>query len=138
MAMPRHAPSDEVQACRDVQRCSTRQRTCSEGDRRRDGGGAAAIAASCVEIFEARIALFVAAALAGDEVDDAARAPRARFENSITDEFHRLRRCSMGEEMLAVLGYAFVRQTQKVRKQANTRAGRVAASTRLGSTASTT
>ena len=39
----------------------------------------------------------------------------------------------MGEEMLAVLGYAFVRQTQKVRgKQATTRAGRVAALYEVG------
>ena len=136
MAMHKaRAPADEVQACRDVQRSLDQ----AEDLARKAIADATAEAqrrnvASCVETLEARIAPFVAAALAGDEVDDAARAlAREAFETSITDEFHRLRRCSMGEEMLAVLGYAFVRQTQKVRgKQANTRAGRVAALYEVG------
>ncbi len=136
MAMHKaRAPSDEVQACRDVQRSLDQ----AEDLARKAIADATAEAqrrnvASCVETLEARIAPFVAAALAGDEVDDAARAlAREAFDASITDEFHRLRRCSMGEEMLAVLGYAFVRQTQTVRgTQANPRAGRVAALYEVG------
>ena len=67
--------------------------------------------AACSAALEARIAPFVAAALAGDGVDAAARAlAREVFVEGITAEWFTLRRCSMGEQMCEALGYAYVRQ----------------------------
>ena len=110
--------------------------------------------AACSAALEARIAPFVAAALAGDAVDAAARdLAREVFVSSITEAWFTLRRCSMGanpnpspspnpstnlspnpdphpdpnpnpntlsrcsmgEQMCEALGYAYVRQAQKVR-----------------------
>ena len=53
--------------------------------------------AACSAALEARIAPFVAAALAGDAVDAAARdLAREVFVSSITEAWFTLRRCSMG------------------------------------------
>ena len=70
----------------------------------------------CAAALEARIAPFVAAALAGADVDAAAQAlAREAFEASIEAEAARLRRCSMGPQMLSAIGYSFVRQALKLR-----------------------
>lgn len=71
----------------------------------------------CVEALEGRIAPYVAALLAGDDVSDETSRALAKqvFEESMAEEANKLRRCSMGEQMLQALGYCYVRQTQKVR-----------------------
>ena len=71
---------------------------------------------ACVEALEARIAPFIAACLRCDEGEEGTRAreaARANFEAELTREADTLRRCSMGDEMLRAIGYAYVRQTQK-------------------------
>ena len=73
----------------------------------------------------------MAAQLAGHEVDAAARdLAREVFVASITEVWFTLRRCSMGEQMCEALGYAYVRQTQKVRGEQSV--GRVSVGLALG------
>ena len=68
----------------------------------------------------------MAAQLAGDEVDAAARdLAREVFVASITEVWFTLRRCSMGEQMCEALGYAYVRQAQKVRGKQSVGAARL-------------
>ena len=111
------APQDEIQATREVQKSLQQVE---------DAALAAVREAAdriqrenvdrCAAALEARIAPFVAAALAGAEVDEAARSLASEtFVQGITEEGYTLRRCSMGEQMLQALGYAYVRQAQKVR-----------------------
>ena len=73
----------------------------------------------------------MAAQLAGDEVDAAALdLAREVFVASITEVWFTLRRCSMGEQMCEALGYAYVRQAQKVRGKQSV--GRVSVGLGLG------
>lgn len=111
------APADEIAACREVQK-SLQEVEDSALKAAREGAAEAhrKNVAACVQHLEARIAPYVAAALAGDEIDAAARAlAKETFETSVAAERDRLKRCSMGEPMLHALGYAYVRQTLKVR-----------------------
>ena len=111
------APADELEAAKMVQKSLNEALTKSlkaveeaSNELQRQN------VARCVEALEARIAPYVAALLAGDEIDAESRAlARSVFETSIVEEGHKLRRCSMGEPMLQALGYVYVRQTQKVR-----------------------
>jgi hypothetical protein len=112
------APDDEVAACR---RVKASLRVVEDAAIKAVADATAEIerqnVRACVAALEARIAPFVAVALAGAEVDEAASRQLAReiFEQGITEEAHKLRRCSMGEPMLCAVGYAYVRQTQKAR-----------------------
>ena len=63
--------------------------------------------AACAAALEARIAPYVSAVLAGGDADSGARlAAQRAFEASLQEEVDKLRRCSMGEQILAALGYA--------------------------------
>jgi len=111
------APPDEVAACRDVQRALM---AVEDQARQELADGAARVqranVSSCAEHLEALIAPYVAAALHSDAADEQTRQlARIVFEEQLVKERDRLKRCSMGEQLLQTLGYAYVRQTQKVR-----------------------
>ena len=111
------APADEISATREVQ---ASLQAIEDQNHKAVADAAAQIQQrnvdSCAAALEAFIAPWVAAALGGDAVDAAARDLAATvFEESVASEVRSLRRCSMGEPLLKALGYAYVRQTQKVR-----------------------
>uniref|UniRef100_A0A7S2ILU6 DNAJ-containing protein X-domain domain-containing protein n=1 Tax=Haptolina brevifila TaxID=156173 RepID=A0A7S2ILU6_9EUKA len=121
------APADEIAAAREVQASLQAME-----DANLAAVGEAAVAMerqnviSCAAALEARIAPFVAAAVCGEEVDAVARALAATlFEEAIASEAEKLRRCSMGNQLLRTLGYAYVRQTQKVRGKQGAGAARL-------------
>ena len=123
------ADKDEIEATRRVGKTLAEVRDAALKDLE---AAAAAIqreqVKACAANLEAKIAPYVAALLAGDDVaDESARAlARQVFEQSMRQESDRLRRCSMGEQMLGALGYCYVRQTQKVRGNQAQGAGRLA------------
>ncbi|KAL1528453.1 hypothetical protein AB1Y20_009799 [Prymnesium parvum] len=75
---------------------------------------------SCADVLRQRIHPFVTATLRGDGVP-----ARQQLVAEMTAELNRLRKCSMGEEMLRAIGYAYVRQTSKIRGRNATGAARL-------------
>ncbi|KOO28685.1 DNAj heat shock n-terminal domain-containing protein [Chrysochromulina tobinii] len=115
-----HAPQDEISATREVQKSlnavedlALKAVTDAAAELHRQNVQA------CAAHLESRIAPYVSAQLAGaDVVDPAARRlALSAFEASVAEEATKLGLCSMGKPMLQALGYAYVRQTQKVRGQ---------------------
>jgi hypothetical protein len=115
-----HAPQDEISATREVQKSLN---AVEDLALKAVADAAAELhrqnVQACAAHLESRIAPYVAAQLAGaDVVDPAAkRLALSAFEASVAEEATKLGLCSMGKPMLQALGYAYVRQTQKVRGQ---------------------
>lgn len=120
-------PPDELAACREVQRALQEVETAAlQAVKDAVAEMEQQNVSTCATALEARIAPYVAAALAGADVDAASKElARSTFVDSITQERDKLRRCSMGEEMLHALGYAYVRETQKIRGKRSEGAARL-------------
>lgn len=111
------APADEITATREVQAALNK---VEDAALKAVADATAELhrqnVSACAAHLEARIAPYVAAVLSGGEVDEEAKALAfGVFEASVDDVCEKLRQCSMGEPMLKALGYAYVRQTEKVR-----------------------